>query len=538
MDQPCCPLCHKDLVGNEATHLTAELNDQIEMLPMNIERSGKLLKEESIKLEKLFALQASVERIQKLQSELIPKHKEIIKKFENDLSAAQEEIKKTKPELDEAKEKLRIAQTMIGDMSILDGAISDVEQTRKELQPLQQTLSTSDGQSDVNSENLQKQRKELTDREKFLSREIARKEKICAEKMDELHKLQQKEMELKQIELKLQGDLQKSDAIKARVKELDEQIKQLKAKKEAGDRDLIPIEAKIRHAEEKRQRTKASNAEKLNGASKQYDGLKKNYESIERVSNDLKKLAVKNLATEIERQDGTLNQLKKEHKKWVNYLSLKENNRFFFIFKTYLKKKTFFRQFRLQVNLIESFHEKNKSLTKEIADQLNTERELQDNLELKKIQKQINRTEKELAQLRKDELEVDFDQISQKKAQLQVQIENLVLEQARIKGQEEGNQSVINSLRSELNQPKYRDSVRNYKKAHFENVVLMKTIEDLTTYCETLEKALTKFHSDKMEKINSLIRDLWRSIYKGNDIEFIQINTEEVKGTTKRRSYT
>lgn len=182
--------------------------------------------------------------------------------------------------------------------------------------------------------------------------------------------------------------------------------------------------------------------------------------------------------------------------------------------------------------------EKSKSLTKEIADQQNTERDLQDNLELKKIQKNINQKEKELTQLRKDEQEVDFGQIVQKKAQLQIQIEKLVLERERTKGQMEAKQSVIHSLRSEVNQPKYRDSVRNYKKAHYENVILMKTVEDLTTYCETLEKALTKFHSDKMEKINCLIRDLWRSIYKGNDIEFIQINTEEVKGTTKRRSYT
>lgn len=157
---------------------------------------------------------------------------------------------------------------------------------------------------------------------------------------------------------------------------------------------------------------------------------------------------------------------------------------------------------------------------------------------MKKIQKKITQKERELAQLRKDEQEVDFAQIMKKKAKLSLQLENLVLERERIKGQMDVKQSVIDNLRSELNQPKYRDSVRNYKKVHFENIVLNKTVEDLTTYCETLEKALTKFHSDKMQKINEFIRDLWRSIYKGNDIDYIQINTEEVKGTTKRRSYT
>lgn len=146
--------------------------------------------------------------------------------------------------------------------------------------------------------------------------------------------------------------------------------------------------------------------------------------------------------------------------------------------------------------------------------------------------------EKELAVLRNDEKDVDFGQIRHRIAELRQQLEQSTYEKVRIEGQMKEKTNTINQLRNELNQPKYRDSVRNYKKAYYESVVLTKTIDDLTTYCETLEKALTKFHSDKMERINSLIRGLWRSIYKGNDIDFIQINTEEVKGTTKRRSYT
>lgn len=140
--------------------------------------------------------------------------------------------------------------------------------------------------------------------------------------------------------------------------------------------------------------------------------------------------------------------------------------------------------------------------------------------------------------LRKDEQEVDFDQISEKISRLTNEIDKLRQAQVRIEGQMKEKHTIIEDLRAQTNQPKYRDSIRNYKMAYYENTVLHKTIEDLTTYCETLEKALTKFHSDKMEKINSVIRDLWRNIYRGNDIDYIQINTEEVKGTAKRRSYT
>lgn len=182
--------------------------------------------------------------------------------------------------------------------------------------------------------------------------------------------------------------------------------------------------------------------------------------------------------------------------------------------------------------------EKIKGLNKEIADQQNMERDLQDNFELKKIQKRVADKQKELETLLRDEREVDFQQIVKKKTKVAREIEKLTLDQTRLKGQMDEKRAQINKLRDENNKPEYRDSVRNYKKAYYENYVLTKTVEDITTYCETLEKALTKFHSDKMEKINSVIRELWRNIYKGNDIDFIQINTEEVKGTTKRRAYT
>lgn len=177
-------------------------------------------------------------------------------------------------------------------------------------------------------------------------------------------------------------------------------------------------------------------------------------------------------------------------------------------------------------------------LTKELAKQETAERDLMENLELKRYQNKIDEKTKDLETLLKQEQEVDFQDIIDQKAKLKCEIEKITLNRTRMDGQMREKQAIIEDLRTEVNQPKYRDSVRNYKKAFYENVVLTKTVEDLSTYCETLERALTKFHSDKMEKINSLIRDLWRNIYKGNDIDYIQINTEEVKGTSKRRAYT
>lgn len=159
-------------------------------------------------------------------------------------------------------------------------------------------------------------------------------------------------------------------------------------------------------------------------------------------------------------------------------------------------------------------------------------------MDLKKIQTRIIHKEKELSDLKKTENEVDFEQVVEKRAKIHAEMTRLHTERIRIGGQMKEKNNQIESIRNELKQPKYKDSVRNYKKALYESVVLSKIVKDLETYGSALEKALTKFHADKMDKINRQIRDLWRSIYKGNDIDYIQINTEETKGSVKKRSYT
>lgn len=134
--------------------------------------------------------------------------------------------------------------------------------------------------------------------------------------------------------------------------------------------------------------------------------------------------------------------------------------------------------------------------------------------------------------------EIDFDEMTKRKDILLRKREALCNERNNISGKRSAVLDQVKHLKELLNNPKYKNSLQNYRKVFYEHIVLKKMIIDLGTYCETLERALTKFHSEKMSKINRLIRELWRSIYRGNDIDYIQINTEEVKGTNKKRSYT
>ena len=68
---------------------------------------------------------------------------------------------------------------------------------------------------------------------------------------------------------------------------------------------------------------------------------------------------------------------------------------------------------------------------------------------------------------------------------------------------------------------------------------------DLMKYYRALDRAITRFHSQKMKEINLIIKDLWIKTYKGGDIDRIEIRSDDGaqsldSGSTliQRRMYT
>lgn len=55
-----------------------------------------------------------------------------------------------------------------------------------------------------------------------------------------------------------------------------------------------------------------------------------------------------------------------------------------------------------------------------------------------------------------------------------------------------------------------------------------------------MEWSLMQYHKQRMIQVNSIIKDLWRQIYKGNDIDYIEIRMDDilVVGQAKRKIYT
>lgn len=45
------------------------------------------------------------------------------------------------------------------------------------------------------------------------------------------------------------------------------------------------------------------------------------------------------------------------------------------------------------------------------------------------------------------------------------------------------------------------------------------------------------YHNLKMQDINEIMKELWQTTYRGNDIDYIAIKTEMASETSKLRAY-
>ncbi|TMW39328.1 hypothetical protein DOY81_015591 [Sarcophaga bullata] len=114
---------------DEASNLTTELTDKIQDLPENIKRIDKLLKEEQKKYDGLLLLKPVIEKVAQLENE-IPKKKEEMQALQDQLAECSTEAENIQTLLAEPTASMDTANSMMGDMSLLDEGIKEADALR------------------------------------------------------------------------------------------------------------------------------------------------------------------------------------------------------------------------------------------------------------------------------------------------------------------------------------------------------------------------------------------------------------------------
>lgn len=432
---------------------------------------------------------------------------EEVKRLDAEYQENNEKIENLEMQVAEPKLKQEsVTSTFISDMGRLDELAKSIEVKTKEVGDLKAQLPT-----EMPEKSLFATKAEL----KQLSSDVKAKN----ERMNQLNKTIndfQSKSNYMQVELNKmvskkvehQEKLQGLDQMKSQLKKTEQEKSELDNKTKAEERKLAPLIEKLGTLNKQKEQTKNRAKERAGALQIEINKLKLSHGDIIRLNTEIEDYESLDLEKKISSVMANITD-------WTNRIDKVKN---------YVQRKS----------------EEIKRLSEEVYNQEGNQRNLQDNMELRKIEMEKQKTEQDLNDMKRQMGDLNPRKVIEEKNSLLQKRDKVVQERQTISGQVNELKDRISSAEKEVNEPKFRNAHKNYMLEVYKEHVLKAQIDDLHKYRAALERSLLKFHADKMNEINETIRDLWNNIYKGNDIDYIMIKTDEEDVKTvseKKRSY-
>ncbi|KAJ4397668.1 DNA repair protein rad50 [Gnomoniopsis smithogilvyi] len=167
-------------------------------------------------------------------------------------------------------------------------------------------------------------------------------------------------------------------------------------------------------------------------------------------------------------------------------------------------------------------------------------RNINDNLRYRQYCQAVDNLTEKIEQLRTHNAEDDYNR-------LMGEVKRLELEEVRLTGRKNtivgqmGAKDENMKERMKTHDTFYQGAEAKYKETKIKMETNKAAIEDIGTTSNAVDKAVMQFHSLKMEEINRIVGELWRSTYMGTDIDTIAIRSENdapsATASTARKQY-
>lgn len=504
--EPCCPLCHRGFdVEADVKELVNELNSKVREVPTCLRENSKKLESEKKKYEKLLELRPSHESVVTFKTGEIPSLKAELEETEKKLGDLRIDVENLESRLIEPQTDKKLAETMQPDVVLLDEHHTQLQKLQREIDRLEAKLpagiSSRSMQEALNEQErvkseVQKIRRAIDDEQQKLVRHTDRLQELRDEKnrlTDECFKIEGGVRQRKQLEEK-QSKLQAIEA------GLNEEACSLQEKLGASRMNFDT-------ATKEKNAARVKNREILNKEQNQLAGFQKQVDEIHRLQKSIRDFEQRGIDRKLVAVQQSLQD--RETIKDTNLKSIQDLN--------------------TQIGDINS----------ELAKQQMKKRDLDDNLKLRSKVAEAEVLKKKIEELRKSLGDLKYDTLLTEKRQLLREEETLTREKAQAEGRLKEQQGAILSLREELKKPLYANAERKYLEKVVKKKVMDAVTNDLNSYYKATEWAMLHFHKEKMREINTIIRELWRQIYRGSDIDYIEIKTDvpEQSSADRRSQY-
>ncbi|NXS27247.1 RAD50 protein, partial [Pomatostomus ruficeps] len=506
-NQSCCPVCQRVFQTEaELQDVISDLQSKLRLAPDKLKLTESELKRKEKKRDEMMSLKPLRQTVVELQDKEIPDLRNKIQNANRDLTGLKGEIEEQESLLQTALSEEEGAKARLQDITLMERYQTDIRDVERKIAQQEAKLLGVDLSRTVLQVSQEKQeKKHLWD---TVTGKIELKQKLKQDQQSQIQQLKSAVNELKAEKLQIASSMQRRRQLEEQTVDLTAEVQSLRREIEEAKEQVLPLEAKLDKLQQEKEdlvnKRTASNKEtqeKMNGINEKVKDINKYVKEIESYIQQGKEDYKKQKESELDEVQSRLAACEKQKEKISKEMEM---------------------------------------IRQDIDTQKIQERWLEDNLTLRKRNEELKEVEDNIKQLMKEMGEMKVPQMRNEQKHLEEKIESLKRNHHVALGRQRGFEEEIVRFRKELREPQFKDADEKYR----DMMIVMRTTElvnkDLDLYYKALDKAIMTFHSMKMEEINKIIRDLWRTIYRGQDIEYIEIRSdadENVSATDKRRNY-
>ncbi|XP_059715790.1 DNA repair protein RAD50 [Haemorhous mexicanus] len=506
-NQSCCPVCQRVFQTEaELQDVISDLQSKLRLAPDKLKSTESELKRKEKKRDEMMSLKPLRRTVVELQDKEIPDLRNKIQNANRDLTGLKGEIEEQESLLQTALSEEEGAKARLQDITLMEKYQTDIRDVeRKIAQQEAKLLGVNLSRTVLQVSKEKQEKKHLWD---TVTSKIELNQKRKQDQQSQIQQLKSAVNDLKAEKLQIVSSMQRRRQLEEQTVELTTEVQSLCREIKEAEEQVLPLEAKLdklQHEKEelvnKRTASNKETQEKMNIINEKVKDISKYVKEIENYIQQGKEDYKKQKESELDEVNSRLAACEKQKEKISKEMEMTRQD---------------------------------------IDTQKIQERWLEDNLTLRKRNEELKEVEDNIKQLMKEMGEMKVPQMKNEQKHLEEKIESLKRNHHVALGRQRGFEEEIVRFRKELREPQFKDAEEKYR----DMMIVMRTTElvnkDLDLYYKALDKAIMTFHSMKMEEINKIIRDLWRSIYRGQDIEYIEIRSdadENVSATDKRRNY-
>uniref|UniRef100_A0A8C9QW90 RAD50 double strand break repair protein n=1 Tax=Scleropages formosus TaxID=113540 RepID=A0A8C9QW90_SCLFO len=483
--EPCCPVCQRTFPSeSELQDVINDMQSKLRLVPDKLKNTELELKRKERKRDEMMALKPIRQSLSEFQERELPE-------LRNKLQGINREIERLKNDVEEQETLLstliseeETAKACLQDISLMDRYQLDLKEVERKIAQHAAKLQGVDLSRTV--QQVRQEKQETQHRIDTTSSKIELKRKLIQDQQDQIQALKSNVNETRAEKLLISSNMQQQQQLESQCVEFSTEIQSLYRDIREAKEQVYPLSAMLEKLQQEKQELIDRRKQK------QEEGQEK----INAVKDRLRNITL----------------FEKEIEKYIT------------------EGKDEYKEVKPVIYLLCAVYSISGV----------QERWLQDNLTLRKRMEELQEVSEKRKALMKEMGDMQVLQLRNERREVERKVEDLKKNRSVALGRQKGFEEEIMRFRKELREEQYCQAEERFR----DKMIVMRTTElankDLDIYYKALDQTIMKFHSMKMEEINKIIRDLWRSTYRGQDIEYVEIRSdvdENASAGVKRRTY-